>query len=589
MTSRPDSKLARSDRPSSSGSTVAPAPELNAPGTQGLSSTHTGLDTVSEFDIDAILSSINLPTFLPSIGGEDGGYNQSPPIQWDDLDFSWLQQPAGTDDLPLDGGDMNGDEEVVGTDEIDEATSQHLLWLFFSRQRTYVLEMNIARFYHRIKSDEPGVRPHDSLIYAIYAVAAPSSPLAHIRAKERAFYRRSASSIDVALSSNDGLRLTLFDVTRAATLLAGWLWGHFEDAAAIIMTAKAVRCGIGCRLDQISTSKWKKEKEREYPLRRNRPRFCPPPLDQIDLAERIYAFWALWAADVCAAIATRMPAGIDSERVTTPLPFAWSVFEHADQMRAALSEERTMQGAMDGGLKGASNHADLSYLIQSLYLLHRSITVPLLSASLPVDVSVSESGAALGPHRDRLFAQQTSNALSLFSESLPAELKSRHHSGSLSSSAAVLHFITGSAQVFLHDTNSYRPGNDIALYHAGGVVGLIKLMGQVDVEDMGMFIYCLWSMVVSVLIRESKRLKRDGRDIDATVVDANIDAVLSVLRKKEKSDKMAHDQAQLLMILREGPPSDDEDEGEVEVEPLSVVAASASSHPSEASDVLGGM
>lgn len=45
------------------------------------------------------------------------------------------------------------------------------------------------------------------------------------------------------------------------------------------------------------------------------------------------------------------------------------------------------------------------------------------------------------------------------------------------------------------------------------------------------------------------------------------------------------------MILREGPPSDDEDEGEaeVEVEPLSELAASASSHPAEASDVLGGM
>lgn len=157
---------------------------------------------------------------------------------------------------------------------------------------------------------------------------------------------------------------------------------------------------------------------------------------------------------------------------------------------------------------------------------------------MPVDVSASESGAALGPHRDRLFAQQTSNALSLFSESLPAELKSRHQSGSLSSSAAVLHFITGSAQVFLHDTNSYRPGNDIALYHAGGVVGLIKLMGQVvrehpllsldiayvcfqDVDDMGMFIYCLWTMAVCVLIRESKRLKRDGRDIGGSSLEGS--------------------------------------------------------------------
>jgi hypothetical protein len=87
--------------------------------------------------------------------------------------------------------------------------------------------------------------------------------------------------------------------------------------------------------------------------------------------------------------------------------------------------------------------------------------------------------AVVAPHQDQIFAQQTAHALSTFSESLPAELRSGHDSGSLSSSAAVLHFITASAQVFLHDTNSYRPGNAIALYHAGGVVGLIKLMGQV--------------------------------------------------------------------------------------------------------------
>jgi hypothetical protein len=88
----------------------------------------------------------------------------------------------------------------------------------------------------------------------------------------------------------------------------------------------------------------------------------------------------LWAADVCAAIATKMPAGIDSECVTTPLPFAWSVFEHVswrfdsqqetvpmslilpgqpDQMRAALPEERTMQSIMNGKLKGTCYHADL--------------------------------------------------------------------------------------------------------------------------------------------------------------------------------------------------------------------------------------
>jgi hypothetical protein len=112
--------------PSSSASTVAPVPGLDAPGAQGLSSTHASLDTVTDADIDALLSSINLPTFLPSLGGDDGEYNQSPPIQWDDLDLAWLQQSASTNELSLEGESVNGDNEVVGTDEIDEASSQHL-------------------------------------------------------------------------------------------------------------------------------------------------------------------------------------------------------------------------------------------------------------------------------------------------------------------------------------------------------------------------------------------------------------------------------------------------------------------------------
>jgi hypothetical protein len=74
---------------------------------------------------------------------------------------------------------------------------------------------------------------------------------------------------------------------------------------------------------------------------------------------------------------------------------------------------------------------------------------------------------------------------------------------------------------------------------------LIKLMGQVvcedslstlyvahvcvqDVEDMGMFIYCLWTMVVCVLIRESKRLKRDGRDIGGLSEESHVSQRLTV-------------------------------------------------------------
>jgi len=58
------------------------------------------------------------------------------------------------------------------------------------------------------------------------------------------------------------------------------------------MGALAVRCAIAARLDQISSAYWGPP-EPQMRVRRHRPTFAPPPFDQIDLAERIYALYVL--------------------------------------------------------------------------------------------------------------------------------------------------------------------------------------------------------------------------------------------------------------------------------------------------------
>jgi hypothetical protein len=125
------------------------------------------------------------------------------------------------------------------------------------------------------------------------------------------------------------------------------------------MTSKAARCAIACRLDQIPSAIFDpEEQERRVEVRRRRPAFCPPVVDQIDLAERLHTLsvpfpfvttilnlavgyplrpdqianrssWAVFMLDCCVSIATCMPPNLDFSSITTPLPSPWALYEHA--------------------------------------------------------------------------------------------------------------------------------------------------------------------------------------------------------------------------------------------------------------------
>lgn len=67
----------------------------------------------------------------------------------------------------------------------------------------------------------------------------------------------------------------------------------------------------------------------------------PPPTSQIDLADRIFALyalsspyhtnssWAIFLCDRCSAISQTFPEIFNVDRVSTPLPRKWSEYENA--------------------------------------------------------------------------------------------------------------------------------------------------------------------------------------------------------------------------------------------------------------------
>lgn len=170
----------------------------------------------------------SLSSFLPSLGGnlED---DQDLPAHWDMVDFSWLLN------LPNEG--------TTDLADMDPETEEHCYRLYFSNQRSTGLEMNVRRFYERLKSQVQEERPHVSLRNAMvsgswlpsfvcamltfslkFLVACRASPYEYIRLREDAFLDAVLAAIDDGVQHARALPFALFDVMRATVLVTEWLW-----------------------------------------------------------------------------------------------------------------------------------------------------------------------------------------------------------------------------------------------------------------------------------------------------------------------------------------------------------------------------
>lgn len=467
-------------------------------------------------------------SFLPSFEA-DQEPDQTPPTSWDDIDLSWLITDGNTTDIAL--------------------SQELMLFLYFSDQRVYGLEMHIETVYRRL--EDSSNLPHPALLAAMYAVVSHASKSPAQRARAATYGNEADTQINDAFRAMGSGETRLLDVMRAATLMSGWLWGNGRDAEALIMGTKAVRLAQGLCLDCFPTHHPNAAHFATPRLRMARQNFGPPLTGHVDLADRLYAFWAVYLLDLSAAISTRMPPSLDPSRVTTPLPRLWGDYSHP----ASLSDTR-LSDLFDPKYQDPVSQPDLVYIIRSVTLLYY--------ASLPLTLLPTPAY----PCKPRMPPEADSSTLILaldrFQASLPPDWSgittAADGKRTVSSRTATIQCILGVAEMWVHDVNTYANSNDTAVRIARRLAGIIRLLGAEEIGDQSLFVYMMWVMTARVLIRESKRLASQGDQLGAAVIDADVDGIVAALRADRSESVFASAEAEAIEDLRRGPPSESGEE-----------------------------
>ncbi|WVQ81731.1 hypothetical protein IAT38_003856 [Cryptococcus sp. DSM 104549] len=491
--------------------------------------------------------STTIQSFFPSVNDEA---SQPLPAHLDEVDFSWmLNEP----DLA----------ESQSTRDVDAAMQEHCLWLYFTNQGSSGLQFNIARFYERLMSPDPSKRPHIALINAMCLVICQASPLEFVRASELSFFEQAEAAMAQTVQDRQAFQHNLLDLMRAATLLGEWLWAQCREAEAALMASKACRIALAGAFEQITSSTDIKTSSRSF-LLRSRNSICAPPTDHIDLADRIYAFWAVVMLDLASAIASGMPVNIPVSSIRTPLPHPWDSYD-----QGACPPDRYLVDLFKPSMGITPPQTHMAFLIQATVLLHFSTVQTITSkgqstwsesALFPSPFGDPSSPATPHPAASQAAAAHTVPSLKLeaalerFWKGLPSDLKSltpvEEGGPADPSTALMLHSLLCAAKMYVKDSNDYHSSNDAALYQARRIVDLVRFYNLSGFTTRSLSLYVLWVLAAKILIREVKRLTSLRDRITTMVLDSDVDYIMQALGDASHHSPLVRSKLQLLQMIR---------------------------------------
>ncbi|KAK8846526.1 hypothetical protein IAR55_005612 [Kwoniella newhampshirensis] len=398
---------------------------------------------------------------VPSTAGNE----QTFPSHWENFDLSVLL------------GQSN--EAGFFAEELTAAERDHLLLLYFTNQRIFGLDMHIATFYNKLQSPDPAIRPHPCLLNAMYLVTCRASPVQSLRQRENVFLNRAKEAMDRAVGEDR----RLFDAMRAGTLMTAWFYGKERHAEGWAMQGQTVH-------------------ERE--LRRGLGLYLPPAETNLELADRIYAFWAIFMVDRCATIAFEWPAGFDIDCITTPLPRSWSEYETGDP-HLGTCDERPSEVLTDKTSTRScpiDHRTDLGHIVKALTLMHQASLRP-------------------APPQQALLA----DAIKRFVISLPDALKQTAHS---MDGKRIVEAGTATL-MFLYSIDADLRPDPRALKAAKRILGVLHLLQDANVGDVNLFIIVIWTRTCRLMIWESKRLEAEGETFAAASYARDVEAITSFM------------------------------------------------------------
>lgn len=267
-------------------------------------------------------------------------------------EFTFTMPSAVDEDEPP---DLSGDWWKLETPP--PPIQMHLIKVFFDTSRTgYTVHK--PRFFKSLNLP-PKYRPHPCLLNVMFLIACHHSQDPLLTGHQEVFLVRSRKHLQTSLKNRD----RLLHFLSASTLLSYYFLksGRFLEASYQI--SSAARFAITCNLHKMSSPVWKPpptvKKGDPFSPSSSSPNLSggveltpllPPPIDGVDVGERINMFWMIVLVDHSASLITGLPTSIDFDNIQTVWPRAIEDYESG-----AANEDKASVGSLFD--KRAEDHA----------------------------------------------------------------------------------------------------------------------------------------------------------------------------------------------------------------------------------------
>ncbi|OBZ75980.1 Nitrogen assimilation transcription factor nirA [Grifola frondosa] len=279
---------------------------------------------------------------------------------------SHVSWPGGTLDIPaiLDEASTSANSFMSVAPNFPHASSnwwenndifcenkQTLLDIFFSHRQQCAFDVHEGRFRASLLLPT-SQQPHPAVVDAIFLLAcyfSRSPPLAEL---ESHFLKSSLKGIADALQHSD----RIINVLQASCLIAVYFFSRGRTMEGYYHSSIAARLAVGLGLHQIRSNEWFQyqfalagyQQEAASPLKAAVP--LAPPLDAIEYAERVAAFWQIFAVDRSWSVATGLPTALPDDdhpraRIETIWPIPIPDIPPESGGNAVLSREANLFGS----------------------------------------------------------------------------------------------------------------------------------------------------------------------------------------------------------------------------------------------------
>ncbi|WVR04759.1 hypothetical protein IAU60_001771 [Kwoniella sp. DSM 27419] len=467
--------------------------------------------------------------------------------------------------VPTPGDTTSGTALFHNTLETDGLRDEHrnlLLDLFLSHCRLF-FEMSIPRFRYRMTFQDHR-RPSLALLNGMYLWATRMSNKAELTSMEEYFYSQAHKYLEIAAPSSD----RLLDSIRAAMLLCCYSYANGRHHEGWLMAGLAMRLVMSTGLHQIPSLIFRPPPTIN-PFLRNKVPLLPPPEDAIELAERVHAFWCVYAVERCGALATGFPSVISDADISTPFGLPLDLI--ASQVVTAQDDVTILD--LYRGQVIAHPEGDAPYVrwIKALTILERASKLAFLSpapdseytlkwtqyaSSIPQQSSPPPEWLNQPKFRNPKDYDDCARALKQYTESLgedglwPLDRRraaeaDRVTMPSIRSHTILLHFQMTATEMLLHDINSLDVENVVAVKAARRCAELISQLPPLALNEVDAQVVLVWTMVAKLLIKEVRRcvvnnlvtmIKPVEDDIDVIIQEiARVGSVMYLARVQSKA------------------------------------------------------